>query len=302
VPSSPRRTNGINDLLAGEQIDPLSRRLMDGVKFLSLLLLLVLANSFLNSGGEDRLEFNPVAAAAERTQSEPGARFSTKIVFSSDFEPPSVVTGQGEYDGETALARARLHLDTGEGTKVEVESLSDGSMVYIRSPQFPDKVPEGKEWLAIKCFVGQDTESAMPGEGPEGSLRMLEAAGDVQRVGSERVRGARTTRYRASVTMAGFAAQLRTEGNEDLAVHFEEFASEVPGSIRTEVWVDSKGVARRVHTVVTSLSEEGPVKMDLRMDLFDFGLQPDIQLPDSSKVFDMTPLLEERLDAPGEAS
>jgi hypothetical protein len=275
---------------------------MDGVKFLSLLLILVLVNSFLNGDGESRLELNPVASAAERTQETQGARFTTKIVFTSNFEPPAVVSGGGEYNAETGQSSARLQISAGDSPRVEIESMSDGSMVYIRAPQFPDKIPEGKEWLAIECFVGQDAESAMPGEGPEGSLRMLEAAGDVQRVGNERVRGVRTTRYRASVTMAGFAAQLRAEGNEDLAVHFEEFASEIPGPIQTEVWIDAKGVARRVHTVFTSLSNEGPVKMDVRMDLFDFGVQPDIQLPDSSEVFDMTPLLEERLETPGEVS
>lgn len=275
---------------------------MDGVKFLSLLLVLVLVNSFLNGSGDNSLEFNPVASAAEQTQETQGARFTTKIVFTSDLEPPAIVSGGGEYNAETGQSRSNLQVSTDDGPRVEIESLSDGSMVYIRSPQFSDKVPEGKEWLAIQCFVGQDAESAMPGEGPEGSLRMLRAAGDVQRVGNERVRGVQTTRYRASVTMAGFAAQLRAEGNEDLAAQFEEFASEVPGPIRTEVSVDAKGIARRVHTVLTSLSDEGPVTMDVRMDLFDFGAQSEIELPDSSEVFDMTPLLEERLATPGEAS
>ena len=275
---------------------------MDGVKFLSLLLVLVLVNSFLNGSGESRLEFNPVAAAAERTQSEPGARFTTKIVFSSDFEPPSVVTGKGEYDGESGIARARLDLSIEDGTRVEVESLSDGNMVYVRSPQFPDKVPEGKEWLGMRPFVAPGTESAAPGEGPNSSLRMLRAAGGVDRVGSGRIRDVEVTHYRASIAMSEFAAQLRAEGKEELAADFEELADDVVGPIRTEVAVDAKGMVRRVHTVMTTISPEGSVKMDLRIDLFDFGAQPDIQLPDSSKVFDMTPLLEARLEEPGQPS
>ena len=277
---------------------------MQSVKFLSLLLALVLANSLLNGdeGPGSLLDLNPVAAAAERTQEGQGARFTTKIVFSSEFEPPAVITGGGEYNAETGLARARLNLDTDSGVPVKIESLSDGSMVYVRSPQYPDKVPEGKEWLGMRPFVAQGTESAMPGEGPEGSLRMLRAAGEVQRLGRGRVRGARVTRYRASVTMAGFAAQLRAEGHDELATDFEELATQVPGPIRTEVAVDAKEIVRRVHTTMTTLTPEGPVEADIRMDLFDFGAQPDIELPDSSLVFDMTPLIEAKTDASGQPS
>lgn len=275
---------------------------MQGVKFLSLLLVLVLANSLLNGGGEDALEFNPVAAAAERTQEGQGARFTTKIVFSSEFEPPAVISGGGEYNAETGLARARLNLSGDSGTQVRIESLSDDSMVYIRSPQYPEKLPEGKEWFGIRPFVAEGTESAMPGEGPEGSLRMLRAAGEVRRIGSERVRGVPTTRYRASVTIAGFAAQLRAEGHDDFAADFEELAAQVAGPIRTEVAIDAQEIVRRTHTTMTTLTPEGPVKMDLRMDLFDFGVQPDIQVPDSSLVFDMTPIMEAKTAAPGEPS
>jgi hypothetical protein len=277
---------------------------MQGVKFLSLLLVLVLANSFLNGGGtpEGPLEFNPVAAAAERTQEGQGARFTTKIVFSSEFEPPAVITGGGEYNAETGLARAQLNLSGDSGPSVKIESLSDDSMVYVRSPQYPEKLPEGKEWFAIRPFVAPGTESAMPAEGPEGSLRMLCAAGEVERLGRGRVRGVWVTRYRASVRMAGFAAQLRAEGHDDLAADFEQLATQLPGPIRTEVAVDANEIVRRVHTTMTTLTPEGPVKADIRMDLFDFGAQPDIELPDPSLVFDMTPLMEAERSAVGEPS
>jgi hypothetical protein len=277
---------------------------MQGVKFLSLLLVLVLANSFLNGdeGSESLLDLNPVAAAAERTQEGQGARFTTKIVFSSEFEPPAVITGGGEYNAETGLARAELNLTEDSGIRVKIESLSDGSMVYIRAPQYPDKIPEGKEWLGMRPYVAPGAESAMPAEGPEGSLRMLCAAGEVERLGSGRIRGVRVTRYRASVRMAGFAAQLRAEGHDELAADFEQLATQVPGPIRTEVAVDANEIVRRVHTTMTTLTPEGPVKADVRMDLFDFGAQPDIELPDSSLVFDMTPLIEAKTSGPGEPS
>jgi len=225
-----------------------------------------------------------------------------KVVFTSEAEPPTVATGGGEYNAETGTARARLRLSDSGGRRVEVESVSDGEMVYVRSPQFPGKVPEGKEWLGMRPFVAEGEESAMPGEGPATSLQMLRAAGDVHRAGSERVRGARATRYRASIALEDYAARLRAEGDEDLAEDFEKLTSQIVSPIRSEVSIDAQGIVRRARTMIATLTDEGAVTMDLRMELFDFGAHPDIQLPDSSQVFDMTPLIEEQLDAVGEAS
>lgn len=35
--------------------------------------------------------------------------------------------------------------------------------------------------------------------------------------------------------------------------------------------------------------------MDMRMDFFDFGFEPEIEVPDSSEVFDATDLTREKL-------
>jgi hypothetical protein len=37
--------------------------------------------------------------------------------------------------------------------------------------------------------------------------------------------------------------------------------------------------------------------MDMRIDFFDFGYEPEIEVPDSSEVFDATSLAEEQLEA-----
>lgn len=66
-----------------EPLEPLSRRLLQVAGVLSVLLIAVVANAFLHSG-ENPL--NPMAAAAEQTQSEPGARFTTKALYSSAAE------------------------------------------------------------------------------------------------------------------------------------------------------------------------------------------------------------------------
>ena len=40
---------------------------------------------------------------------------------------------------------------------------------------------------------------------------------------------------------------------------------------------------------------EGTATIDMRLDFFDFGLEPQIDVPDSDEVFDATALAEEEL-------
>ena len=252
-------------------------KLLQAAGVLSLLLILVVVNSFLNgSGGESPLNPNPVAAAAERTQEAPGMHFSMTAAYSSESMPRTVAHGGGAYNADSGLVQVRLRAPSERGS-VDVEVVGNEDSMYLRSPEFAGQLPEGKEWIEVNPDLAQSDESAMAGESFDNSLRILAASGGVHRIGHARIRGARTTHYRVSVE-----------------------APELPnvlGPIRAEAFVDSHGMLRRARTVVTTTADGAPVTMDMRMDLFDFGAQPDIQAPDDSLVFDMTPMLEEGLDA-----
>ncbi len=39
---------------------------------------------------------------------------------------------------------------------------------------------------------------------------------------------------------------------------------------------------------------DGPVTTDMRMDFIDFGIEPEIEVPDSSEVFDATELARDK--------
>jgi hypothetical protein len=82
----------IASLFGGDDLDPLSQRLLKLAGALSVLLVLVLLNSFLNGGGSspsspsssaEQLELNPVASAASRLEDDMSARMSLYIVYSS---------------------------------------------------------------------------------------------------------------------------------------------------------------------------------------------------------------------------
>lgn len=289
----------------GGELDPLSRRLMQVVKALSVLLLLVVANSFLNDRGEEsslRLDLNPVARAAEKTQSLPGVLFTLRATYSSSALPDSITaSGDGAVNSETGLSEARLHLYTLKTGRVEFESVGDGTSIYMRGNGISDQLPEGKEWMEVQPFLGQSEQEAMVGGSDGGNaLQMLSSAGgSVSRLGRAKVDGVMTSRFRAVIDLADYADVLRGEGKDSLADEFDKLATLMPAPVTGEAWVDGKGLVRRSRTVMTLPTNPGgpALTMDMRTDFHDFGAQPDILLPDSSRVYDATPLLEKTLDA-----
>lgn len=284
----------------GEPLEPLSRRLLQAAGFLSFLLIAVLANSFLQSSEENPL--NPIAAAAERTQTEPGARFAMKATYTSAGLPrPMAAHGHGAYNSETGLSEAKMWLGSPELGRFEMEMVGDESSFYMRGDGAMGELPEGKEWMKIDPFLGGgEEELMMAGGDADGSLQMLGSiSGGVQKLGREKVRGQATQRYRATLDLAEVAGFLRDEGKDEMADLYEKYAAINPADQTVEVWIDGKDIVRRMRMLMELPADSGqpPVTMDMRIDLFGFGAQPEITLPDPDTVFDMTPFLEEQLEA-----
>lgn len=301
VPAAPARTAGASWLFGGEELEPLSRHLLQLAGFLSLLLVLVVANSLLNQGSASPFNPNPVAQAAERTQEAPGMRITMLMRTTSEGQPPITITGSGAYNGESKLAGVTYRATTSTGAPMEFDAVMGESDWYFRYPQLAGRIPGGKEWIKMHSLIAQ-SDSSTSAENPEDSLRALSAAGNVQRVGQAKVRKAQTTRYRATLTAQGVLEALRAEGQDELAEVFEKVASQVVGPIKAEIFVDQQGMVRRMHTVTKVISKGTVVTTETHMDLFDFGAQPQIQVPDESRVFDMTPMMEEKLGALGQSS
>lgn len=270
------------------------------MKLLSLLLLAVLVNSFLHNE-EDPLDLNPVAAAAERTQQEPGARFTMRAIYTTSALPRAVTAdGRGAYNSRTGLSEATMSMDAPTGENIEIEAVGDSTSVYMRSNAFSGELPEGKEWMKVEPFLGSSQEEAMlSGSDASGSLQILSRTSGVQRLGKAQVRGVPTQRYRAEVPLDEYGELLREEGKDELADLYEKYTTLVPTPPLVEVWIDSDEIVRRNRLVMTMPADPGQptVRMDMRIDLFEVGAQPAIALPDESQVFDATPAVEAQLDA-----
>ncbi|MGN6556825.1 MAG: hypothetical protein ACTHLH_02290 [Solirubrobacterales bacterium] len=280
--------------------NPLQRRLLLAASVLSLLLILVVANSLLNGGSNSPFNPNPVAAAAERTAESPGMRIDMTMSMDPGTGSPVTITGKGAYNGETNLTEVTYEMTKPQGEPLEADAVMSESAWYFRFPQFPGKVPEGKEWMKFEGFPGQE-EMGTPGMNPGESLQMLRGSGTVQRLGHAEIGHVRTTRYRVEKTSSEIIDSLRSEGKDELAEQAERVSSQIVGPVHYEVFIAPDGMLRRMRMEMTMSVNGRTVTSNMRMDFFDFGVKPEIQLPDDSRAYDMTQLLEERMDAVGEA-
>ncbi|HEY3552804.1 MAG TPA: hypothetical protein VGK66_03870 [Solirubrobacterales bacterium] len=265
-----------------------------------MLLVLVVVNSLLNtSGGESPFNPNPVAEAAERTQEVDGLRFAMKVRATSEAHPPEIDRGSGAFDLQTKLGV--IHYDgwTADDTRVKVDMVIGEDAVYLRSPELRGKLPGGKEWAEMDPSLLSD-EDSVPAENPDSSLGMLSASERVHLAGHSKVRGVPVSRYVATFEMGEVIAELRAQGEDELAEDCEKLAANVVGPVHAEAFVDGKGLVRRIRIHMGSTASGTPETIDSTMDFFAFNSHPAIQVPPERLVYDMTPLMEEQQEALGQ--
>jgi hypothetical protein len=238
---------------------------------------------------------NAIAEAAQRTQSEPGGRAEMRTVVSSPTRPaPLTITGQVVFDADGRSRMVMTVPQVNGDDPVKMEVVTDGAVMYMRSSQF-GSLPDGSGWMALDlASFGEEPDAPLPASGDaKGELALLEAVtGKVQKLGKEDVRGVPTTRYRGTVDASENAERLREEGAEDLASGVEE-----GDPLQVEAWIDAKGLVRRMRFVHSQPEEKGKgsTTMDMTMDFFDFGITPEIDVPDQDEVFDATAQTREKL-------
>lgn len=242
-----------------------------------------------DSGGP----LNAVAAAAERMQGQPGGRAAMRAIVAPAQSESFTITGQTVFDSEERSRALVTFPFPRSGGSAKMQVISDGTTVYMRSSQF-DPLPKGREWIALDVAFGEELNVFAANGDAKSELQLLEAVSDgIQKLGEEDVRGAPTTRYRGTVGVSEQVEWLRKAGAEKLASYVEKEGS----PMQVEAWIDGDDLVRRMAFVQSQPGDkgEGPTTVSMRMDFFDFGLEPEIDVPDSSDVFDATELVQEDL-------
>jgi len=138
---------------------------------------------------------NPIARAAANT-SRAG---SVKIDFGISGKGIKG-GGRGVFDTDTAgSGRLAMTVESG-GQSTGVDTVIDGTVLYIRTAVFQQALPAGKEWVRLDLAQFAKQQGLNLGSlvdsnpNPNGALAYLRGStGDVENLGKEKVRGTETT-------------------------------------------------------------------------------------------------------------
>jgi len=270
-----------------DRLTPLSQRLLRGAGGLAVLLVLVLVNAFFHED-EGGLELNPVAAAAQRVEKVGGGRMSLYFVYSSPAIPqPVAASGSGVFNEKTHRSRIVVRFrNPASGEQMQLVEIDDGDDKYEGGNIVAGILPPGKRWVRTsKSEASEEDETPLD---MEDSMDLLDESGRVSLVGHESVNGKSTRHYRGEVQLDALVALLRTQGKDTEADAYESIEGVSPVQITAEAWVDRKNLLRRMRVVMPMPGEPGqpPTTIDMRMDFFAYGAEPDIRVPDPASVVD----------------
>lgn len=265
------------------------------------LFTLALAALPLACGGESVSPQAAVAQAATKYEEAGSSRVSMSATIKGVPGGPFTFTGEGEFDrerGHMTLDMSELGAATGGAFAGELEMILEDFVMYMKFPEaITEQLPGGKSWVRIDLRgagkeLGIDLEELMQVQqsDPTQALQYLRGASDdFEEVGEEEVRGVATTHYRGTIDLRKAAEQLPEDARESV-----ERAIELMGTVELpfDVWIDDDGMARRMKYEQPLPSAGGEAgAMELTMELFDFGVEVDVEPPPNDEVIDIQGLI-----------
>ncbi len=208
------------------------------------------------------------------------------------------MSGTGVFNGLTDRSQLTFTVPTPSGG-VEMKGIGSGSQLYYKSDLLQSGLPSGYEWMGFDASLGSASETTVVASSdPSAQLDLLRAVSDeFETLGKKKIRGAETTGYRSTFDLDGVAQYLRGKGSVKAAEQYERVAETVPTTTEVVTWIDSKGLVRRMKMTgdAQDLSSGEETSTETTADFYDFGISPDIQLPDPDTVYDVTPMLRVKL-------
>jgi hypothetical protein len=241
----------------------------------ALLLLLLAPLALVACGGgkssSSELKLSPTAyikQAAQKSSAASSVHMKLKGSVTIPGGQSVVLGGDGgftKHDGSF-----RLDFNAG-GLSGSIDSVIQGTQLYVRSPLFADALPKGKTWLKLDLSKQASAQgldlTKLAAQDPAQTLARLQSLGNVKEVGIEQVDGVDATHYRGRL-----AAQ--TAGG-DLGPF--------------DVWVGKDdGYVRRVQFATGAAGSTASTR--LTMDLSDFGKDVTITVPSAAETADATTL------------
>jgi hypothetical protein len=255
--------------------------------------------------GGSSVDPSTVADAAKKTSSLKSFRVQTATTFKLGSRDLTF-TGDGAF--ASPARRGRLSLDMSALNQVVGPQGSpynlgyalfilDGSAIYMRIPILRQLNPNLRPW--VKLDLGQagrtqqlDFESFLQfsqGGDPTQALQYLRAAGKVEKVGGDKVRGVPTTHYKATVDLRKVADKASADRRAELRKNINRLIALTGSStIPIDVWIDKQGYVRKEMYTEKMQLQGRKTAVDASLEMFDFGAPVVAPVPSATDVTDLT--------------
>jgi hypothetical protein len=205
------------------------------------------------------------------------------------------MTGEGEFsnrEGHLTLDMSDLGGGAfGDGT---AELTFSDLVYYMKLPQGAGlPLPPGKEWFKIDLkqlgqTQGLDLEqlTQLSQSDPSQALDFLQGASDdFHEVGTEDVRGEKTTHFAGTIDLNKVAKNAPA----DLAEEYKKLAEQAPSpTVPMDVWIGDGGY---VHKLRFEQKLAAGASMTMEEELYDWGTDVNVTVPSDDEVVDLTQLL-----------
>ncbi len=190
--------------------------------------------------------------------------------------------------------------DLGDSSDWKLQALTDGDVVYLQFPLIAKELPDGKTWVKGNAqefsktdTSGLDQFGSLSGMDPRDVFGFLKAvSGSIEAVGSEEVRGASTSHYRATLDPAKLTELVPADQRETLGGVDEAARQAGLTELPLDVWIDADN---RIRKLAIELDAKMPgsdesMQASFVVELYDYGTPLELDLPPADQVADASTL------------
>ena len=266
---------------------------------LAAVAVLAAGGVLLLTGGKDTVPVSTVANAAEATNGAGGF----KLTIDGRYQVPGQgqalpMKGSGALDPQRRRGRLVFESAGPLGGAGNIEQLFEGDVMYVRTPPAAKQFGVKKPWMRVDVKqAGQalGIDPARLGQlGSNDPRQMLDqirsVGGEVEKLGSEKVRGAETTKYRAEVDIRRYPDRLPPAQREQARVAVEKLVEQTGSdTYPMTLWIDDDELVRRVRIEYEFEipGQEEKADFSMTMEFFDFGAPVDVTPPPAKDVQDL---------------
>jgi hypothetical protein len=249
-----------------------------------LVLVLALAGAGCGGGGGGE---SASGSSIEQAAAKTGRAGSVQTDFTVS-GAGAKASGNGVFNtGKDRSGRLTMELEV-NGRRSALESILTGDVLYMRAPFFAQAGLSGRqEWVKLDLEQlarqrGIDLSSLVNASPtPNSVLAYLKGSGEVKKLGSEMVRGAKTTHYRVTVDLeqAADRADAATAQSIRRVIRLSGVKT-----IPVDAWIDGRGYLRKVHWAEHTSPQQAA---QVTMVLHDFGAPVKIKPPPPEATLDL---------------